>query len=254
MLMVISPAKTLDFDTPAPAMPTTEPIFPEQAEALVRILRDMSADEIGALMKISPKLSELNLQRYREWHTPFTPENAKQALFAFRGDVYTGLDADTLSGEDLRFAQEHLRILSGLYGLLRPLDLMQPYRLEMGTKLPNARGKDLYAHWGTTIAGALNEALPDEKEKTLINLASNEYSRAIDRARFKGRIVTPQFKERKGDTYRIVGIHAKRARGLMSRHIIQNHLRDAEGIKAFSEAGYSYRPELSREDEWVFAR
>lgn len=254
MLMVISPAKTLDFDNPAPAIPTTMPTFLKQAEALIGMLRTLSADEIGALMKISPKLAALNLQRYQAWHTPFTLENAKPALFAFRGDVYTGLDADTLSAEDIRFAQEHLRILSGLYGLLRPLDLMQPYRLEMGTRLPNACGKDLYTHWGSAIAEVLNKTLSDGENDTLINLASNEYSKAIDRDHFRGRIVTPQFKENKDGAYRIIGIHAKRARGIMSRHIIRHRLRDPEGIKTFDEAGYSYHPELSSDNEWVFAR
>lgn len=254
MLMVISPAKTLDFDNPAPTASTTTPIFLKQAEALIGMLRTLSTEEIGALMKISPKLAELNLQRYQEWCTPFTSENAKPSLFAFRGDVYTGLDADTLSCEDLRFAQDHLRILSGLYGLLRPLDLMQPYRLEMGTKLPHECGKDLYSFWGTAITDALNEALPASGNDALINLASNEYSKAIRRDRFKGRIVTPQFKENKDGAYRIIGIHAKRARGLMSRYIIRHRLLDPEAIKGFSETGYSYRPELSSDDEWVFAR
>ncbi|HKJ82519.1 MAG TPA: peroxide stress protein YaaA [Mariprofundaceae bacterium] len=254
MLIVISPAKKLDFDSQIPDLLPTTPRFLDQAEALIRILRTLSTEEIGALMKISPKLAELNLQRYRAWSTPFTPENARPVLFVFRGDVYQALDADTLSADEVRFAQSHLRILSGLYGLLRPLDLIQPYRLEMGTKLPNECGKDLYAHWDTAIAEALNSDQPDGEAQTLINLASNEYAKAIDRDRFRGRIITPQFKENKDGAYRIIGIHAKQARGLMSRYIIRHGLRDPEAIKQFNEAGYSYRPALSSGDIWVFAR
>ncbi|GMR00253.1 MAG: peroxide stress protein YaaA [Zetaproteobacteria bacterium] len=254
MLMMISPAKKLDVETPAPVSAFTVPEFLDASQELANSLRMMSAKELGGLMNISPKLAELNARRYRYWHTPFTPENAKQALFAFRGDVYAALDADSLSESDVAFTQDHLRILSGLYGLLRPLDLMQAYRLEMGTRLANARGRDLYAFWGNTITDALNQALSGEPEPVLINLASNEYSKAVQSSRLIGRVINVQFREQKDDGYKIIGIHAKKARGLMSRFVIQNRIDDPEDIKQFNLADYRYRTDMSTGSEWVFAR
>jgi len=254
MLMMISPAKKLDMETPAPVTAFTEPGFLNASQELVNNLRMMSAEELGGLMKISPKLAELNARRYRYWHTPFTPENAKQSLFAFKGDVYAALDADSLSESDVDFAQEHLCILSGLYGLLRPLDLMQAYRLEMGTRLSNARGRDLYTFWGSAITDALNQALDKQADNTLINLASGEYAKAIQFNNIRGRVINVQFKEQKGDGYKIIGIHAKKARGLMSRFVIQNRIDAPEDIKQFNQADYRYRPDMSTDSDWVFAR
>jgi len=254
MLMIISPAKKLDMETPAPVSQFTIPGFLNASQELINNLRMMSAEELGGLMKISPELAELNARRYRYWHTPFTLENAKPALFAFRGDVYAALDADSLSESDVDFAQDHLRILSGLYGLLRPLDLMQAYRLEMGTRLSNARGRDLYAFWGNTITDALNQAMSGQSDDTLINLASGEYSKAVQPSRLSGRMINVQFKEQKDDGYKIIGIHAKRARGLMSRFVIQNRIDTPEDIKQFDLADYCYRADMSTESEWVFAR
>jgi len=254
MLMMLSPAKKLDMETPAPVSQFTEPDFLDASQELVNSLRMMSAEELGGLMKISPKLEELNARRYRYWHTPFTPENAKQALFAFRGDVYAALDADSLSEADIHFAQDHLRILSGLYGLLRPLDLMQAYRLEMGTRLANMCGRDLYTFWGNTITDALNQAMSGQSDDTLINLASNEYSKAVQSSHLIGRVINVQFKEQKDDGYKIIGIHAKKARGLMSRFVIQNRIDVPEDIKQFNLADYRYRPDMSTESDWVFAR
>jgi len=254
MLTIISPAKKLDMETPALASAFTEPEFLEAAQELVSSLRMMAAEELGALMKISPGLADLNARRYRYWHTPFTLENAKQALFAFRGDVYAALDTVSLSESDVDFAQQHLRILSGLYGLLRPLDLMQAYRLEMGTRLANAHGRDLYAFWGNTITDTLNQAMSGQSENTLINLASNEYSKAVQFPHLNGRVINVQFREQRDDGYKIIGIHAKKARGLMTRFVIQNQIDTPEDIKQFDQADYRYRTDMSTESEWVFAR
>lgn len=254
MLIVISPAKTLDYATPPVTKTHSKPDFLKQSQTLINILRNYSALDLAELMKLSMKLAELNFDRYCDWKTPFTPKNAKQAVLAMKGDVYTGLDAENLSEEDLAFAQEHLRILSGLYGVLRPLDLMQPYRLEMGTRLPNDKGKDLYAFWGDTITQALNKTLAKQGDEVLINLASNEYYKSVKPKLVKGRIITPQFKEQKSDGYKMIGVYAKKARGLMSRYIIANRLTDPEAIKGFNVAGYNYNEALSTEDQWVFAR
>ena len=254
MLMVISPAKKLDMVSGAPCGACTQPRFIAQAAELMAILREKSEDELAALMHISPKLAALNRRRNLDWSPPFDLSNAKQALFAFRGDVYAALDADTLDDEDVDFAQAHLRILSGLYGLLRPLDLMQAYRLEMGTRLANARGRDLYAFWGDVLTDALNEALAGHAEKTLINLASGEYAKAVRFDQIQGRVIHVHFREQKDDGYRVVGIHAKKARGLMCRFVIQNRIEAPEDIRQFNLAGYGYRQDMSTESDWVFAR
>ncbi|QYZ67150.1 MAG: hypothetical protein OI74_04320 [Gammaproteobacteria bacterium (ex Lamellibrachia satsuma)] len=254
MLIVISPAKTLDYETPPATKTHTKPAFLKQSQQLINNLRNYSALDLAELMKLSMKLAELNFDRYHDWKTPFTTKNAKQAALAMKGDVYTGLDAESLNEDDFTFAQDHLRILSGLYGLMRPLDLMQPYRLEMGTKLPNESGKDLYAFWGTTITDAINKALAAQGDDVLVNLASNEYYKSIKPKLVKGRIITPQFKENKNGSYRMIGVYAKKARGLMSRYIIENRFTDPEDIKGFDAAGYDYNETLSQGDQWVFSR
>ena len=254
MLIVISPAKTLDFEAPAKTKKFTQPQFLEQSQLLIEKLRAFDPAQIGELMSISPDLAALNHRRFMNWSPPFTAANAKQALLAFRGDVYVGLQADSFNARDLDFAQKHLRILSGLYGLLRPLDLMQPYRLEMGTALATARGKNLYAFWGERIAEALNEELRGAKKSVLINLASEEYFKAVHPKALAACVVTPIFKERKGDGYKVVSFFAKKARGAMSAYIIRNRLRDVEAIRDFSEDGYRFRAQLSTADEWTFTR
>ena len=226
----------------------------KQSQQLIDNLRSYSALDLAELMKLSMKLAELNFGRYHDWKTPFNTKNAKQAALAMKGDVYTGLDAESMSEEDFAFAQEHLRILSGLYGVLRPLDLMQPYRLEMGTKLPNAEGADLYSFWGETITQAVNKALKAQGDDVLVNLASNEYYRSIKPKLVNGRIVTPQFKEKKNGSYRMIGVYAKRARGLMSRYIIDHRLQDPEQMKGFNTDGYRFSKQQSKDDQWVFVR
>ncbi len=254
MLTVISPAKTLDFDASAGTKIFTQPDFLEQSALLIEELRRRDPQQISALMAISDPLGELNHRRFMNWSTPFAPSNAKQALFAFRGDVYTGLDADSFSATDLTFAQKQLRILSGLYGVLRPLDLMQPYRLEMGTALPNARGKNLYAFWGAQLTAALNRDIEQARAKVLINLASGEYFKAVHPKALAVEVITPIFKERKGDDYKIVSFFAKRARGLMAAYIVKNRLRHSAALQQFALAGYRYNAQLSSGNDWVFTR
>lgn len=252
MLIVVSPAKTLDFDTPAVTSKHTVPALLEDSAALIDQLRKLSPDDIGKLMSISPKLATLNSNRYFDWTLPFTTDNAKQAAFAFKGDVYTGLDADTLTASELDFAQDHLRILSGLYGVLRPLDLMQAYRLEMGTQFQNNRGKNLYEFWGDTITDSINQALKKQHSECLINLASIEYFKSINAKKLNAKIITPIFKDQKNGAYKIISFYAKKARGLMSRYIIQNKLTDPEAIKGFNLKGYTFKE--SKNDDWLFIR
>jgi cytoplasmic iron level regulating protein YaaA (DUF328/UPF0246 family) len=254
MLIVISPAKTLDFETPSHLKKFTQPIFLDQSQQLIDTLRAFDPTQISALMHVSDKLGELNWQRFQEWTPSFTPDNAKQALLAFRGDVYTGLDADSFTKADCDYAQKHLRILSGLYGLLKPLDLMQPYRLEMGTTLANWRGRNLYEFWGDRITEALNAELKKMKKPLLINLASEEYFKAVRPKALAGDVLTPQFKERKGDDYKIVSFFAKKARGLMSAYIIRNRINSIAGLRNFSEDGYCFNAALSHDRNWVFTR
>ncbi|MDX8407357.1 MAG: peroxide stress protein YaaA, partial [Mariprofundaceae bacterium] len=253
MLLIVSPAKKLDIEKPAPLQTFSQPQYLDEAARLIGILRELDSFQIADLMKLSIKLADLNMARYQQWHTPFTADNSKQAIFAFQGDVYQGMDAASMSEDDIDFAQRHLRILSGLYGLLRPLDLMQAYRLEMGTRLNNPRGRDLYAFWGEIITEALNQALAEQGDNILINLASNEYFRAVHPSALKAEIITPQFKELRGDRYKIISFSAKKARGMMSRYIIKHHLQDPEAIKAFDADGYNYNPELSEGNNWVFS-
>ena len=254
MLIAISPAKTLDYETPPVTKTHTKPRFLKQSKALIDNLRNYSALDLAELMNLSIKLSELNFDRYHDWKTPFNLKNSKQAALAMKGDVYTGLDAETLDKSGFEFAQRHLRILSGLYGVLKPLDLMQPYRLEMGTKLPNEQGKDLYAFWGEQITQSINKDLKAQGDDILVNLASNEYFKSIKPKLVKGRIITPQFKENKNGSYRMIGVFAKKARGLMSRYIIDKKLQDPQAIKRFRVDGYRYNKSLSKGDQWVFTR
>ena len=251
MLIVISPAKTLDFETAPNTQSCSQPRFLSQSQQLIDELKDLSTADIASLMKLSDKLAALNMARFQIWQKPFNLDNAKQALLAFRGDVYTGLDADTLDEAGLEFAQQHLRILSGLYGVLRPLDLMQPYRLEMGTKFANKKGKDLYQFWGSQLRESIESELQDG---VLINLASNEYFKALEAKKVKARIITPVFKDWKNGQYKIISFYAKKARGLMSRYIIDHKINLPENIKDFDSDGYRFSPEMSDTDEWVFLR
>ncbi|TVP49767.1 MAG: peroxide stress protein YaaA [Halomonas sp.] len=254
MLSVISPAKTLDFETPPTTKQVTQPDFLPQSQTLIDILRDYSPQQISELMGISDKLAGLNAARFEEWQPPFTLNNAKPAAQAFQGDVYTGLQAETFSESDNRFAQSHLRILSGLYGLLRPLDLIQPYRLEMGTKLVNSAGKDLYAFWKPTLTPALSKAIADSGSKVLVNLASNEYFKAVDTKQLDARIITPVFKDEKNGTFKIISFYAKKARGLMGAWIIQQQINDPDRLKEFDVAGYRFDAASSQGDTIVFIR
>ena len=254
MLSVISPAKTLDFETPPRAGKATKPLLLKEAEELVDIMREFSPDDLVALMGISHKLGELNQQRYMNWSVPFTTKNAKQALLAFRGDVYTGLDADSLNSDDFAFAQQHLRILSGLYGVLKPLDLIQAYRLEMGTKLSNSHGANLYDYWGNKITAAINKQLESLESKCLVNLASNEYFKTINRQALAAPVITPVFKDYKNGQYKVISFFAKKARGLMSAYIIKNRITEPSGLKKFNADGYKYDNKSSTATEWIFLR
>ena len=254
MLTVISPAKTLDYDTPPVTERFTLPQYLDDSQELIVQLRELSPAQLSELMHLSDKLAGLNAARFGSWTPDFTPANAKQALLAFKGDVYTGLDAETLSEDDFTYAQQHLRMLSGLYGLLRPLDLMQPYRLEMGTKLANARGKDLYAFWGTRISQWLNQALTEQGDDLLLNLASNEYFSAVKRSALKGRVINVDFKDLKNGKYKMISFYAKKARGLMARYVIKERLQDPEGLKDFNLDGYRFDAVSSSENQLVFLR
>lgn len=254
MLLLISPAKTLDFETPAPVADFTQPDFLKQSRQLIGELRQLSPQAISSLMSISDKLGVLNYDRFASWKTPFKPNNAKQALFAFQGDVYTGMQAEHFSAEDISFAQAHLRILSGLYGLLRPLDLIQAYRLEMGTGFANTGGKNLYEFWDMAITKAINKQLAALESKVVINLASHEYFSAVKPKQLKAEIITPIFKDEKNGDYKIISFFAKRARGMMSAYIIKNRIQQPEAIKDFDVAGYRFAPALSSSHHWVFTR
>ena len=253
MLMIISPAKTLDYESPLATETYTQPDYLDDACELIDQLKDLEPHQVSNLMSISDKLGQLNAERFRTWHTPFTPDNARQAILAFKGDVYTGLDAESFSEDDFAFAQQHLRMLSGLYGLLKPLDLMQPYRLEMGTKFENKRGKDLYAFWGSKLTKALNELLAAD-DKVLVNLASNEYFKSVQKKDIDGRLVTPQFKDWKNGQYKMISFYAKKARGLMCRYAIQNRITQADDLKGFNLEGYYFSEVQSDNNNWVFLR
>jgi len=254
MLTVISPAKTLDFTTPTATEAFTQPALLGQSRKLIRRLRQLTAPDISKLMSVSGNIADLNQQRFKQWKTPFKTDNARQALFAFKGDVYLGLDAYSLSQREIEFAQNHLRILSGLYGVLRPLDLMQAYRLEMGTRLDTEAGSNLYQFWDSRLTQSLNRELRHSGNPVLVNLASNEYFKAIKAKQIKAEIVTPAFREFHKGEYRFIQFHAKRARGTMARFIIDQQVEDAEGLKDFKRDGYAYNAALSNQQEWVFTR
>lgn len=254
MLIVISPAKKLDYSSPVAAKNYSQPQLLDHSAELLQGLKKLSPQDVCALMGLSDNLGALNYERFQAWDRPFTKENAKPAILAFKGDVYQGLDADSMTDKQLDWAQDHLRILSGLYGLLRPMDLMQPYRLEMGTKFANQRGKDLYQFWGNIITDEINSLLSNAKTPVLLNLASNEYFKSVQQKNIAGRVVTPVFMDKKGDKYKIVSFYAKKARGLMSAYIIRNKITAVEGIKKFDVDGYSFNSAMSDGDSWVFTR
>ncbi|WP_120511662.1 peroxide stress protein YaaA [Photobacterium salinisoli] len=254
MLIVVSPAKTLDYESPLATKTYTLPELTDHSMELIEVCRQLTPMDIASLMKVSDKIAGLNAARFADWQPDFTPENARQAILAFKGDVYTGLEADSLSEDDFAFAQQHLRMLSGLYGLLRPLDLMQPYRLEMGTKLANGRGTNLYQFWGSIITDKLNDALAGQGDDILINLASNEYFKAVKPKSLKGKVITPVFKDCKNGQYKVISFYAKKARGMMARYIIDNRLTSVEQLKQFDVAGYYFAPEESTAAELVFKR
>lgn len=254
MLALISPAKKLDFDAPHNFAKTSQVALLDDTQLLVDKLKQMKPSEIQSLMKLSDKLGQLNYDRYQAFETPFTTDNARPAITAFRGDTYVGLDADTLSSDHLNYAQNHLGILSGLYGLLRPLDLMQAYRLEMGTKLPNNRGEDLYDFWGERITDECNKVIKNHKNKTIISLASNEYIKAIKTNALDGDFMTCHFKEIKNGAPKVIGLFAKRARGMMARFMIQHKIETPEGLKDFDKDGYTFDASLSDNNNYVFLR
>jgi cytoplasmic iron level regulating protein YaaA (DUF328/UPF0246 family) len=254
MLIVISPAKSLDFETPAVTNTHTQPDFLDHSSELINVLRKFLPSQIGSLMDISDNLADLNATRYASWTREFTADNAKQAVLAFNGDVYDGLNATSLTGKQLDYVQSKVRILSGLYGVLRPLDLMQPYRLEMGTRLANARGKDLYAFWGRIVTDELNRVIDGAKHKVLVNLASEEYFKVVKPVHLNGQIITPVFEDWKNGKYKIISFFAKRARGLMARYAAVKGITQPEKLKAFDSDGYAYCEEQSTPTTWVFRR
>lgn len=253
MIVVISPAKRLDF-SPTTLRKQSTPLFVNDAAKLATQLKKKSAKDLQSLMSVSAKIAELNVERFKRWTKTPNTNDAKQALLAFRGDVYLGIDADTLDTADMTFAQKHLRILSGLYGVLRPLDAIQAYRLEMGILLGNERGKNLYDFWGERITNTLNKELKNTKHATLVNLASNEYFHSVVPTKLSADVITPVFKEKKNGQYKVISFVAKRARGMMTRYIIKNRITDVALLKKFKAGGYSYRAGLSDQSHWVFTR
>lgn len=254
MIIVISPAKTVDFETPPQTTKFSIPDFLTESNKLVREMRHYTQSDIKKLMNVSDKIADLNVERFKDFKTPFTQKNAKQAALAFKGDVYTGLNIEDFKAKDIDFAQKHLRILSGLYGILRPLDLMQAYRLEMGLRLPIKKTKNLYEFWDNRVTDTINAEFKKQKESTLINLASNEYFKVIQKKNLQGTIITPAFKEARGDDFKMIGIYAKRARGHMSSYIIKNRIKDPEDIKKFNVDGYKFNKKLSTDTDWTFTR
>jgi len=254
MLAVVSPAKNLDYESNLPSLDVTQPRLLDNAEELVKVCRQLSPQQLGSLMKISDKLAGLNAARFEQWQRPFDEENARPAMFAFNGDVYTGLDAASLNSEAINTAQQQLRILSGLYGVLRPLDLMQPYRLEMGTKLDNPKGKNLYEYWGDTITELLNDDLAKLGSSTLVNLASNEYFSAVKPKALNADIITPVFKDEKNGQYKVISFYAKKARGLMARFIVNQKPKSVSDLKEFDASGYRFNEAMSSDKQLVFCR
>lgn len=254
LMAVISPAKTLDFESSAPVEEVSHFRCEDQSQTLIDVLKRKSVSDIKNLMKLSDKLAQLNVDRYAQWQPIMTPQNSKQALFAFKGDVYTGLSAETLTAEQCEKAQNSLRILSGLYGLLRPLDSIQPYRLEMGTSLVTEQGTNLYQFWGDTVTDLLNGDIQQTESEVLLNLASIEYFRAVNTARLSVPVITPMFKDKKNGEYKIISFFAKKARGLMVRYMLDHSIQTLDDLRAFNYAGYRYDSASSSQDEWVFLR
>ena len=254
MLFLLSPAKSLDYETPLGDIPHSQPQFKAQSQALIEVLRTQSPQQIASLMDLSDALSALNVARYAAWSPRSTLRNARPAVLAFNGDVYEGLQARTLPVADLEWAQQHVAILSGLYGVLRPLDLLQPYRLEMGTRLATPQGSNLYQFWGSSIAQHLNQRLRADTSPVVVNLASQEYFKAVDRKTLKAPVVERLFEDYKGGAYKVISFHAKRARGLMARYAIEHRITTPEGLKHFDSEGYAHAPEVSGLDRLVFRR
>lgn len=254
MLLLLSPAKKLDYDSPLSTGLHSEPLFVDEARGLIDVLKKKSVADVAKLMSLSDSLAKLNVERYAEWSPKFTQKNARPAVLAFNGDVYEGLDAGSLSEAQLKWAQDHVAILSGLYGVLRPLDLMQPYRLEMGTRLANPAGGTLYDYWKATIAPYLNERLAKDKEPIIVNLASEEYFKSVDLGALKARVIQCVFQDGKGGVYKVVSFYAKRARGLMARYVIENRINTPDKLTGFNSEGYKFVPEASSEDKLVFRR
>ncbi|MHA3049475.1 peroxide stress protein YaaA [Acinetobacter sp. ANC 4641] len=254
MLALISPAKTLDYETALPSSDFTQPRLLDQSEQLIEVCRELSASQLASLMSVSEKIAQLNVARFQDWQTEFDLANARQAIFAFKGDVYTGLDAYALNDPQLDFAQQHLRMLSGLYGLLRPLDLMMPYRLEMGTKLHNPRGSNLYEFWGKRITDLIQQDLQQANSNILLNLASDEYYKAVKESTLDAKIVKPVFLDQKNGKYKVISFYAKKARGLMARFVIEQKIQQVEDLKAFNSEGYYFDAENSNAKELVFKR
>ena len=257
MLIVVSPAKTLDYESPLVTEKFTQPDLINYSKALIKVCRELTPADVAALMKVSDKIADLNVGRFQEWSETFTTENSRQAILAFKGDVYTGLEAETLSDTDFDYAQDHLRMLSGLYGLLKPLDLMQPYRLEMGTKLANDKGSNLYQFWGNVITDKLNEAIAAQGDNVLINLASNEYFKAVKVKNLDAQVITPItpiFKDCKNNQYKVISFYAKKARGMMARYIIENRIESVADLTKFDTAGYYFVEEESTPTDLVFKR
>ena len=254
MLMIVSPAKSLDFESTLATTKCSQSVFLSESQQLINEIQVLLPEDLEQLMGISSQLATLNYGRFQDWLLPFDATNARPAVLAFMGDVYQSLQAATFTDEQFNFAQGHLRILSGLYGLLRPLDLIQPYRLEMGTRFENSRGKNLYVYWGNQINQQLTEDLDQSGSNILINLASNEYFKAVNSRQLSGKVITPVFKDYKGGRYKVISFYAKKARGLMASYIIKNAINEPEGIKNFDAAGYYFSLESSNDKEWVFLR
>ncbi|ABU69948.1 hypothetical protein M892_08160 [Vibrio campbellii ATCC BAA-1116] len=254
MLIVVSPAKTLDYESPLATEKFTQPDLVSYSKELIEVCRKLTPADVSSLMKVSDKIADLNVGRFQEWSETFTTDNARQAILAFKGDVYTGLEAETLSDADFDYAQDHLRMLSGLYGLLKPLDLMQPYRLEMGTKLANEKGTNLYQFWGNVITDKLNEAIAAQDDNVLINLASNEYFKAVKPKNLDAQVITPIFKDCKNGQYKVISFYAKKARGMMARYIIENRIGSVADLTKFDVAGYYFVEEESTPTDLVFKR
>lgn len=257
MIVLLSPAKSLDFESEPPFDESSEIRFAEETEYLVGKLKKMSARKLKSLMNISEDLAQLNAERYAQWSLPFTEKNSKQAIFAFTGDVYQGLEAQTLKESDLTYAQDHIRILSGLYGILRPLDRIQPYRLEMGTKWSvTAKKNNLYKFWREKLTQEMEREMKNQDEKIILNLASNEYSKAVDLKKLGAKVISPEFKEDKGDKYQMISFFAKKARGMMARYVVENRIEKIEDLRGFDSGGYHFNNELSdtENNKWVFTR